>query len=169
MNSRELTRPGGLLMAALLGCAEERQHTLDQVARYLGVQYSYINQLRNGFRKVSSISQELSQACAQYLGISRLQVLMMAGQITAEDVLQRRGACTSDLERAMQYICDDIQWTHLITPELRTADQGSQYAVVRLYETATGKILLPARFDAAAYLQSGGQQSSEGVQVTFTH
>jgi transcriptional regulator with XRE-family HTH domain len=86
MNEREAARPGGLLMAALLGCAEEREHTQDQVARYLGVHYSYLNQLRNGLRNVSSVSRPFSQACAQYLGLPRLQVLIMAGQITAEDV-----------------------------------------------------------------------------------
>lgn len=168
INARESTRPGGLLMAALLGCAEERQHTHDQVARYLGVQYSYLNQLRNGLRKVSSVSRDFSQACAQYLGVSRLQVLMMAGQISPEDVLQPGVAYRTDLERAMQYICEDLEWRHLITPELRGAGLDSQFAVVRLYEVATGKVLLPKRFDAAAFPKDAINQAV-GSEAPLSH
>ena len=159
VNEHEAARPGGLLRGALLGCAEERQHTHDQVASYLGVHYSYVSQLRNGQRKVSSVGREFSQGCAQYLGIPRLQVLMMAGQITLEDIHHPRDAYGSDLERAMQFICEDLQWRHLITPELRSAASDSQFAVVRLYEAATGKVLLPQRLDAAAYLHSVTNQT----------
>ena len=170
MNERETTRPGGLLMAALLGCAEERQHTQDQVAGFLGVHYSYMNQLRNGLRKISSVSRDFSQACARYLGIPRLQVLMMAGQITAEDVHPPGGAYRSDLELAMQFICEDLQWRHLITPELKNAASDSQFAVVRLYEAATGKVLLPQRLDAAAFVQSAMNQTSGSFrQVAVSH
>ena len=37
---------------------------------------------------------------------------------------------------------EPLIWGHLITPELRSGSEHSQFAVVKLYEAATGKVLM---------------------------
>ena len=147
MDEAEIARPGGLLLSALIRCANERRMQLNDMARELGVTYGYINQLRNGLRPVTQVSDDFALACARYLGVPRLTVLMMAGRITPEDAFEREGLMLKEVENAMRFICDDPSWGHLVTPELRKASIESQYLVVRMYEKATNKVLMDKHID----------------------
>ena len=138
----EISRPGGLLLAALITCANERRLQLNDMASELGVTYGYINQLRNGIRKVSQVSDEFALACSYFLGIPRLTILMLAGRLNPEDLFEQDNMLAAEVSRAMGFICDDLVWGHLITPELRSGSEHSQFAVVKLYEAATGKVLM---------------------------
>jgi hypothetical protein len=44
-SEEELDRPGGLLLAALIKCANDRRLLFKDMAKELGVTYGYINQL----------------------------------------------------------------------------------------------------------------------------
>jgi hypothetical protein len=112
------------------------------MADELGVTYGYINQLRNGIRKVSQVSDEFALACSCFLGIPRLTILMLAGRLNPEDLFEQDNMLAAEVSRAMGFICDDLVWGHLITPELRSGSEYSQFAVVKLYEAATGKVLM---------------------------
>ncbi len=148
LDETELNRQGGLLLAALVRCANERRQLLNDMARELGVTYGYINQLRNGIRRVDQVSDDFALGCARYLGVPRLTVLMMAGRVTPEDMFEHREMMASEVGRAMSFICDDPQWGHLVTPELRKSAADSQYLLVRLYEQATGKKLMDNHLSA---------------------
>lgn len=143
----ELARKGGLLLAALVRHANDERLQLNDMARELGVTYGYINQLRNGLRHVDQISDTFALACANFLSVPRLTVLMMADRITPEDAFEHREMMATEVTRAMAYICDDPVWGHLITPELRKASARSQYGVVRLYEAASKKCLMTTHID----------------------
>lgn len=149
VNEHERTRPGGLLMAALIECAAERGQTQNELSECLGRHYSYLTQLRTGHRSVCNVGDDFSQACAEYLGIPRVEVLIMAGQLGPADFFQPGDAYERALTRAMNFICDDHRYGHLITNELRNAGHDTQYAIVRLYESATGTVLLPQRSECA--------------------
>jgi transcriptional regulator with XRE-family HTH domain len=138
----EISRPGGLLLAALIRCANERRLQLSDMATELGVTYGYINQLRNGIRYVSQVSDEFAAACSHFLGIPRLTILMLAGRLNPEDLFEQDNMLATEVTRAMGFICDDLVWGHLITPELRSGSEHSQFAVVKLFEAATGKVLM---------------------------
>jgi transcriptional regulator with XRE-family HTH domain len=138
----EISRPGGLLLAALIRCANERRLQLSDMASALGVTYGYINQLRNGIRQVNQVSDEFASACSHFLGIPRLTILMLAGRLNPEDLFEQDNMLATEVTRAIGFICDDLVWGHLITPELRCTSEHSQFAVVKLYEAATGKILI---------------------------
>jgi transcriptional regulator with XRE-family HTH domain len=142
LDEAEISRPGGLLLAALIRCANERRLQLNNMADELGVTYGYINQLRNGIRKVSQVSDEFALACSYFLGIPRLTILMLAGRLHPEDLFEQDNMLAMEVTRAMGFICDDLIWGHLITPELRSGSEHSQFAVVKLYEAATGKVLM---------------------------
>ncbi len=153
LDETELNREGGLLLAALIRCANERRQQLNDMARELGVTYGYINQLRNGIRNVNQVSDDFALACARYLGVPRLTVLMMAGRISPDDVFEHREMMASEISRAMAFLCEDPQWGHLVTPELRKSSVESQYVLVRLYEQATGKKLMDNHLDASTLAQ----------------
>jgi hypothetical protein len=143
----ELSRPGGPLLAALIRCANERRLQLNEMAQELGIHYSYINQLRNGMRQVRQVSEEFTIACARFLGVPRMSVMILAGKVTTSDFFESEDMMAAEISNAIGFICNDISWGHLITPELRRSDVVSQFAVVKLYEGATGKVLLNKALD----------------------
>jgi len=147
LDEAELNRPGGLLLAALIRCANERRQQLNDMSRELGVTYGYVNQLRTGLRQTSQISDDFALACARYLNVPRLSVLMLSGRITPEDAFESDETVASEIPRAISYLCEDPEWGALVPPEVREGSYRAQFLVVRLYEEATGKKLLPERLN----------------------
>ncbi len=147
LNDSELSRPGGLLVAALVECANERRQQMNEMAAELGVTYGYISQLRTGVRKTSQVSDEFVTACAAYLMVPRLTVLMLAGRVTVEDYFETEQTAASAIPRAFQFVCTDPHWGPLVTPEVRLGSLQTQFLVIRLYERATGTVLLDAALD----------------------
>jgi len=141
----ESQRPGGLLMGALLACAAERGHNIGELATKLGFVYSYLTQLRTGTRKVSSISDDFARGCAEYLGVSMMEVLMLAGRIRAEDFTSSPAEYDQELARAISFICQDREWGSMVPSEMRAPKAPGQHLIVRLYEKATGTVLLRTR------------------------
>lgn len=147
LDEAEIAKPGGLLLAALIQCATSRGQQMNELARELGVTYGYINQLRTGIRKVAQISDDFALACAYYLGVPRLTVLMLAGRITPSDVYEPEVMLPNVVPPALKVIEDDPEWGPLMTSSVAELDIPGKYLVVRLYEQATGKKLLPERLD----------------------
>lgn len=143
----ELDLPGGLLLAALTSCANSRGHHFTEMAAELGVTYGYIAQLRNGNREVPQISDDFAMACARYLMVPRMTVLMLAGRLTPADVFENEQLMAAEIGRAFAFVCADPKWGPLVTAEMRKTGLDSQFGVVRLYEAATGKKLMPAAVD----------------------
>lgn len=146
-DERELTRPGGILLAALICCANERRLKFGKMAEELNVTYSYINHLRNGIRHVEKISDTFALACAKFLGVPRMTILMYAGKVTSSDLVEGENMLAHEVSRAIGFICGDIKWGHMVTQEQRRADAISQFGLVKLYEAATGKVLLDKTLD----------------------
>lgn len=138
----ELPRPGGALMAALVQCAQQRNIKLDAMASELGVNYGYINQLRNGIRSVKCIGHDFTIACADFLGVPRMMILMLADIVTLEDLSECKEMLATEVYRAMDFICGDPDWGPMMTPCIRHSDELSLFGVVKLYEASTGKVLL---------------------------
>jgi hypothetical protein len=147
IDEMERSRPGGPLMGALLSCANERADSVAELAAGLDVTPGYLNQLRSGVRKVSTISDVFSQACAAYLAVSRGQVLMLAGRVTPADFFPVGDSYEQDVTRALGFVCEDPAWAPLITGELRKSGLDSRYAIVRLYEVATNTCLMQHRIN----------------------
>ncbi len=151
VDEKQLRRPGGLLMAALVRCAAERGHSITQMAKALGYSYPYVNLLMSGLRRVDQVSDDFAQACAVYLRLPRLAVLMMSGRLKADDFFEAQVYKAKTVESAMRFIEDDPVWAPLITAELRTARAETQYCLVKMYESATGKRLLAGELDVTAF------------------
>lgn len=138
----EMDKAGGLLLAALTACAVKRGHQIPQLAGELGVTYGYIAQLRSGLRQTAQISDDFALACARYLGVPRLTVLMLAGRITPQDHFESDELAANEVDRAFDFICTDKTWGPLMTEELRGTSIESRFAIVRLYEKATETVLM---------------------------
>ena len=91
MSVRELKKPGGKLLGALLGCAEERDIKRGEMADKLGVTPGYISQLRTGERETRSISLDFGRAGGKYLGVSLVEVLALAGALDSADFVDAEG------------------------------------------------------------------------------
>jgi hypothetical protein len=147
LSKEELVRPGAHLISALIYAANERRQSMTKMSKELDVTYSYINQIRNGYRRTTDISDKFALCCARYLGIPRLTILMMAGKITTADVFESDEMKTTQITQAMLLISQDAIWAPLVTFELRQACLESQYCVVRLFEKATGRVLMDKHLD----------------------
>lgn len=143
-----ITHPGGMLVGALTACAAERGHLLKDVAEELDVTYGYLSQLRSDTRSVLRIGDDFARDCAKYLGISVARVWSLSGKLEARDLYAPQASFESEVVNAVEFIGRDAAWGHQLTPELRRANPESQHMLVKLYEAATGKTLLPR--DAAA-------------------
>ena len=169
VDERQLKRPGGLLMAALVRCASERGQSVAQMAEALGYSYPYMNLLMSGLRRVDQVSDDFAQACAVYLRVPRVAVLMMAGRLKPDDFFEVGAFRGKAVDAAMRFIEDDPEWSGMLTAQLRSASAHSKYCVVKMYEKATGRKLLAdelnARDVAKQMAAMHAQIASEGAML----
>jgi transcriptional regulator with XRE-family HTH domain len=163
LSAIELKKPGGLLLAALIQCANSRGLSILDLAANLGVTYGYINQLRNGLRCVVQVSDEFTQACASFLQVPRLTVLMLAGKVTPADLQSPGSIAERELASAVQFLSANAEFGHLVTQELRETSFDSKYLLVKLFERATGKRLLGTEVDVEALAR---EMKNMGVLTT---
>lgn len=165
---QELGKPGGMLIAALTHHAAERGDSISEMAAKLDVSYSYINQLRNGVRPTSQVSTWFSQACAEYLGVPRMTVLMLAGAISVEDVFEAANPAQSAISRAFSFLQGDQTWAPLLTPEVVTGSLQTKYLVIRLYEEATSHRLLPDTLNIERLAEGFGEFAKERAKIAYS-
>jgi hypothetical protein len=145
IDNDELLRPGGVLLAMLAGRAQQLRHTRGEMAAHLDVTYGYIAQLASGHRQTVHISDEFARACADYLGVPRVTVLLAAGSITPLDLYEKPDEVASALPRALEYIAQDPAFGPMVPASLtaRDAPADTQFFVVKLFEEARGVKLIP--------------------------
>jgi len=141
----DLVRPGGALLAMLSGRARQLGHSRGEMARNLNVTYGYIAQLASGHRRTEYISDEFATACARYLGVPKVTVLMASGSIAPQDMFEKPDEIAISLPRALAYMQEDPVFGPLMPPELfaRDAPARLQFFAVRLFEAARGCKLIP--------------------------
>jgi len=115
----DVARPGGLLIAALLQCAEERGLSLSDLATHMGVSYWSLSQLRIGFRPIASLDEDLAQACADYLDLPRLTVDMLAGLLDPAQALAEEDLGGEDIVHARQLLSRTPDELLLLPPPQR--------------------------------------------------
>lgn len=144
----DLDREGSALLAMLYAKAHADGLQAQELAtEKLGVHPSYLGQLRARVKHVENISHDFAAACARYLGIPLVAVLVAAGQLKEQDFCEPVANATL-LRQAMEYILRDPLFGPIVTPRLLYQDETTQRAVVLLYERATGKRLLGLRVTA---------------------
>lgn len=137
--SRLYNAEGGPLVGWLLDEARRRQMDLQDMARAVGVTYGYINQLRTGIRKISQISHDFAAACAAFLGVPTVIVLVLSGYLTMSDFAVRATSEEVMLERAMRLIQDDPVVRSSIPVDLSLLCKNGKRAVAMMYAEVSGK------------------------------
>ena len=165
LDAPSMKRPGGLLMAALARCAQERGQTAPEMAEELGYSYPYINLLLSGARRVDQASEDFIHVCAAYLGVPKAAALMMAGKLQATDFFSPGDLHAGLLDAAMRFIESDPAWSPLVTAELRHASAASRFCLVKMYEAAAGKKLLADQFDPQAFGRELDRVHAEAAQM----
>ena len=141
-----LARPGGRLLALLDKRGAALGLTQQEQAAALGVTYGYIAQLRSGMREVANVSDGFLSSCGEFLGLSKLAVMLAAGKLTPADFYQQ-GQLTPLLEAAWGAMLADAEGA--VPAELDLLSQEGKLFVLRLYERAAGRPLLPPMLDRA--------------------
>lgn len=142
LDKKEVSKPGGLLIAALMATAFARGQSLTEMATELGVTYGYIQQLRSGTRSTTQISDDFASACAAYLMTPKIVVLLISGKVSRDDFYVDPASRVRDVNRAFEFIINDPNWLHLLTPEMYEATFDTKECIVKMYERATGRKLL---------------------------
>lgn len=159
-----LEQEGSRLLTMLFAKAQADGLRLTALAiEKLHVHPSYLSQLRTGARPVDAISHEFAKACAAYLGIPLISVLVAAGQLKEEDFREDldEGAI---VDNAISFIMRDPHLGLLFPETLPKQDKALKKAVVRLYEMATGKLLLSETRISAAKLAVFAQSARPPTQ-----
>ncbi len=137
--SRLYNSVGGPLIGWLLDEARRKQMDVQAMAREVGVTYGYINQLRTGLRKTSQISHDFAAACAEFLGVPTVVVLVLSGYLTMSDFAVRAEPEEDMLERAMRHIQDDQVFRSSIPVDLSRLCIEGRKAVALMYAQVSGK------------------------------
>lgn len=145
---------GAALYAALQNRAGQLGHTLQEMCEFMGFSYPYYAQLRSGRRSLNGSQEELTAACARYLGVPRLTVLMLAEVVTPEDMYIKPHDIVRKLPGAFEQVCSDPDWAPLATPEVKVCEPSTQFLIVRLYEQLTQTPLLPDRVEPVELTQA---------------
>lgn len=77
--------PGGPLLGWLEDEAKKRGLDFAGLARELCVTQGYLAQLRSGIRETANIAHDFAAACAEFLGVPTVVVLVVAGHLKLVD------------------------------------------------------------------------------------
>ena len=130
------------LISWLSVVAAERGMTLQQLALELGVTYGYIAQLRSGARSLANVSDDFVDCAAEMLGLPRISILAACGRIKLKDFYRGRGL-TNEIDAAYAFVRRHEVWGAVMPASIQELDQEGRLFVVRLFEAATGTVLIP--------------------------
>lgn len=136
---------GGPLLGWLIDEAQLRGQLLNEMASALGVTYGYINQLRNGIRKVSNISNEFARSCANYLGVPTVVVKLVSGSISLSDFAWPALDEEMVVERAFQRMLTDPNVRPSLPRHAQKLPVAAKRAMVMMYADITGVDLFGVR------------------------
>lgn len=113
-------RPGGLLIAALMQAAAERDLSLGELATTMSVSYWSLSQLRIGFRPIESLDDELAQACAAFLDLPPLTIQMLAGLVEPAEAMAALPLTGEDIWHVRQLLDTEPADLALLPPPNRS-------------------------------------------------
>jgi len=127
--------------------AAARGQTKAEMSQQIGVTFGYVRQLATGVRLVEQVSGDFCRACANYLDIPPVAVMLAAGRITLQDFLmpEVERAPGWQLTAGLERIAADPLVGCLMPQEVWDAPDPVKQLLVALYEDATKQELMPTR------------------------
>jgi len=143
----ELQNPDLKLLVQLFQAANERGHTLRELAEHLGVSYGYLHQLRTGMRQTRHVSDEMVENCAAYLGVPKIAIHLMSGRVQPEDFYEDPALVQRYVDNAIKILRKDPDYAPLLPPDIEASSYENKRLITLLYERATGISVLPEAVD----------------------
>jgi hypothetical protein len=103
----DLSRPAGLLIAALSQYARERGLTLSEMATAMDVSYWSLSQLRIGIRRLEALDEDMAAACAAFLDRPIQTIYMLAGLLDPGDALSAADLTAEDIVHARHLLATE--------------------------------------------------------------
>lgn len=127
--------------------AAARGQTKAEMSQAIGVTFGYVRQLATGVRLVEQVSGDFCRACANYLDIPPVAVMLAAGRITLQDFLmpEVERAPGWQLTAGLERIAADPLVGCLMPQEVWDTPDTVKQLLVALYEDATKQELMPTR------------------------
>lgn len=156
---------GGPLVQWLLDEARRRQIGLCDMAKEVGVTYGYIAQLRAGIRQSSQISRDFARACAAFLGVRPIVVMLVSGAIDMSDFALRAETEEEVTERALRRMQDDPHLRASVPVDLAQVNLEGKKALALLYADTSGQDVFGVRQlpDVVRWLQRAAMEHDENV------
>jgi hypothetical protein len=115
----DLSRPAGLLIAALSQCARERELSISEMASAMDVSYWAVSQLRIGIRRLQSLDDDMAAACATFLERPLLTIHMLAGLLEPGEALATVDLTPEDIVHARHLLVTEPADVALVAPANR--------------------------------------------------
>ncbi|MBU2742959.1 hypothetical protein HER14_08380 [Acidithiobacillus thiooxidans] len=149
LTEKETSVPGARLMQMLLTKANEQGLQLRELATKLGVTAGYLHQLRTGRKPMTGISSQIIENMKIFLGVPRISVLLASGIVKIEDCYPEPDILSIYLRQGVDFIRHDPVWGPLVPAHLENPEEDMLMFIIKLYEEATGRKILPQRNEEA--------------------
>jgi hypothetical protein len=157
LTRREVRQPGSALIQLMIRTAADRGLSNREMLTRVGIAKTYFGLLRLGRRPIARLSDESFAKIAEFLGLSRIAVLLLAGRISQSDFSASPRALRHDLRAVLQLMQRDAEYGGLISPAVFAAPPDVQMLIVRLFQDVRGARLLPkGRWSGEAFEQPSG-------------
>jgi len=154
LSSGELSLRGSRLLTWLLSTANERGLQLKEMAEAIGVTYGYIHQLRTGLKPIPGLSEQVIDACAKFLGVPRLSVLIASDIVRVDDFYDKPETLSTYFDPALHFMQCDPEWGPFVHPSVFHTDPKVQQLLILLYEKATGRKVIPTKVHMQELLEA---------------
>lgn len=115
-----------------------RGHTIKEMLAGCGISYTYYTELAKGGRSSDGMRPETLAPAAQYLGVTMLEVMKLAGRVREDDFPERVREVRLELEAAYLKLKGIPFWGEFVLRDIESLPNLAKVGVIRLVEIATG-------------------------------
>jgi transcriptional regulator with XRE-family HTH domain len=129
------------LAAAVRECLERKNMTVQEGAGALGISSIHLTSLLNGIRRFSGLSQDKQDRLADFLGMKKSEMFVLAGMLRPEDLLPNHSQ--DRVKATLQQIRNDPEFRmfSLGEADIDTSSDRVKLLIAVLYEKAITEAL----------------------------
>lgn len=140
MNFKSKQFKGKLVAAAIRNKANEMGVSIKVMAEILGISHIYLSSLINGIRPFSGLSCDKQQAIATLLGITKIELFVMIGQLSAEDLVINMNSNTMTFQNLRSN--PNLQVVNLTASDWDSSSERMRLMVALLYQQLQASLIM---------------------------
>lgn len=145
---------GWRLLRVIEEKSTEEGLNVSETAQAIGINPTYLSQLRSATRCPSRIDKELIIQIANWLNLPSLAVMILADQVKMEDFYSNQDDFELSINRAVKFILADPSWGSMMPKTFVDGTKEEKIYMIWCYEQATKSKLLTGGIDYLKLLQS---------------